>query len=359
MNRAHNFNAGPAILPVPVLEATQKAVIDYNGLGMSVMEMSHRSKEIVALFDETSADCLKIMNLSADDYTVLYLGGGASMQFAMIPYNFLHTSADYVNTGEWATKAIKEAKLIGNVNVVASSEESKFNYIPKNLTFDPNADYVHITTNNTIYGTRWNEIPEVGNVPLIVDMSSEMFSRQLDYSKFSLIYAGAQKNIGPSGVTLVIIKKSFLETAKNTGLTMLKYSTHTKADSMFNTPPVIPVYVMNQTFKWILNQGGLEAVEAVNNKKAGILYSCIDSHPDFYKGSVINKEDRSLMNVTWNLPTPELENQFIKEAEKLNMIGLKGHRSVGGVRASIYNACPIESIQALVDFMEQFYQANK
>jgi phosphoserine aminotransferase len=196
-------------------------------------------------------------------------------------------------------------------------------------------------------------------VPLIVDMSSEMFSRQLDYSKFSLIYAGAQKNIGPSGVTLVIIKKSFLETAKNTGLTMLKYSTHTKADSMFNTPPVIPVYVMNQTFKWILNQGGLEAVEAMNNKKAGLLYSCIDSHSDFYKGSVVNKEDRSLMNVTWNLPTPELENQFIKEAEKLNMIGLKGHRSVGGVRASIYNACPIESIQALVDFMEQFYQANK
>ena len=360
MTRAHNFNAGPAILPVSVLEATREAVVDYRNLGMSVMEMSHRSKEIVDMFTETQNLCLDILGLKKDEYYVLFLGGGASTQFAMIPYNYLKTKADYVNTGEWATKAIKEAQMIGETNVVASSKDANFNYIPKDLKFSSDSDYVHITTNNTIFGTRYNTIPDTGNIPLIVDMSSEMMARKLDYSKFSLIYAGAQKNIGPSGVTLVIIKKSFADNnAKETGHTMLKYSTHIKAETMFNTPPVLPVYVMNETFKWIINQGGLEVIEKNNVAKAKLIYDKIDEHSDFYKGSVANKEDRSLMNITWNLLTPELESKFVKEAEAKNMIGLKGHRSVGGIRASTYNACPIESCKALADFMEVFYQANK
>lgn len=355
MNRIHNFSAGPAILPVPVLEAAKQASIEYNGCGMSVMEMSHRSKEIVALFDETSANVLELMNLSSDDYTVLYLGGGASMQFAMIPLNFLKTSADYINTGVWAKKALAEGKLVGNVNVAASSADKNFNYIPKEFNFDPNADYVHYTTNNTIYGTRVKEIPNVGNVPLICDMSSDIFSRNMDYSKFDLIYAGAQKNIGPSGVTLVVIKKSWAAKAEKEGnLTMLKYSTHIEADSMFNTPAVFPVFVINETLKWIKSEGGLDAIEKRNDYKAGLLYDAIDNSNGFYKATVADKNDRSTMNVTFNLETEEKEAEFIKKAESLNMSGLKGHRSVGGVRASIYNACPVESVEALVKFMNDF-----
>jgi len=355
MNRIHNFSAGPAILPVPVLEAAKQASIEYNGCGMSVMEMSHRSKEIVALFDETSANVLELMNLSSDDYTVLYLGGGASMQFAMIPLNFLKTSADYINTGVWAKKALAEGKLVGNVNVAASSADKNFNYIPKEFNFDPNADYVHYTTNNTIYGTRVKEIPNVGNVPLICDMSSDIFSRNMDYSKFDLIYAGAQKNIGPSGVTLVVIKKSWAAKAEKEGnLTMLKYSTHIEADSMFNTPAVFPVFVINETLKWIKSEGGLDSIEKRNDYKAGLLYDAIDNSNGFYKATVADKNDRSTMNVTFNLETEEKEAEFIKKAESLNMSGLKGHRSVGGVRASIYNACPVESVEALVKFMNDF-----
>lgn len=355
MNRIHNFSAGPAILPVPVLEAAKQASIEYNGCGMSVMEMSHRSKEIVALFDETSANVLELMNLSSDDYTVLYLGGGASMQFAMIPLNFLKTSADYINTGVWAKKALAEGKLVGNVNVAASSADKNFNYIPKVFNFDSNADYVHYTTNNTIYGTRVKEIPNVGNVPLICDMSSDIFSRNMDYSKFDLIYAGAQKNIGPSGVTLVVIKKSWAAKAEKEGnLTMLKYSTHIEADSMFNTPAVFPVFVINETLKWIKSEGGLDAIERRNDYKAGLLYDAIDNSNGFYIATVADKNDRSTMNVTFNLETEEKEAEFIKKAESLNMSGLKGHRSVGGVRASIYNACPVESVEALVKFMNDF-----
>ena len=252
MERIHNFSAGPAILPVPVLEASKQAVTNYNNLGMSVMEMSHRSKEIVAMFDETKANVLELMNLNSADYSVLFLGGGASMQFAMIPLNFLKNSADYINTGTWTKKAIKEANMIGNVNIAGSSEDKNFSYIPKEFTFDDNADYVHYATNNTIFGTRVKDIPNVGNTPLICDMSSDLFSRQLDFSKFDMIYAGAQKNIGPSGATLVVIKKSFVEkAAKNDNLTMLKYSTHIEKDSMFNTPPVFPVFVINETLKWV------------------------------------------------------------------------------------------------------------
>lgn len=355
MERIHNFSAGPAILPVSALEASKQAVTNYNNLGMSVMEMSHRSKEIVSLFDETKANVLELMNLSSDDYSVLFLGGGASMQFAMIPLNFLKNSADYINTGTWSKKAIKEAKIVGNVNVAGSSEDSNFSYIPKEFSFDPNANYVHYTTNNTIFGTRVKDIPNTGDVPLICDMSSDIFSREMDYSKFDLIYAGAQKNIGPSGATLVVVKKSFVEkAAKEDNMTLLKYSTHIEKDSMFNTPPVFPVFVINETLKWIKGQGGVSKVEEVNNNKANMIYDAIDNSEGFYKAVVGDKEDRSIMNITFNLPTEELEAEFVKQALDKNMSGLKGHRSVGGIRASIYNACPTESVQELVKFMAEF-----
>ena len=352
MSRVYNFSAGPAILPVPVLEATSKAVLDYQDLGMSVMEMSHRSKPIVNLFNEAMENCLEIAGLSKHEYTVLFLGGGASTQFAMVALNFLKNSADYVNTGSWAKKAIKEAKLVGGVNVAGSSEDSNFNYIPKDLKLDANADYLHLTSNNTIFGTRIDSFPEV-NVPLVCDMSSDMFSRELDYSKFDLIYAGAQKNIGPSGATMVIVKKSFLETAKDDIMTMFSYKTHADKDSMFNTPPVLPVFVINETFKWILDNG-LSKVEEVNNRKAKKLYDMIDDNSDFYKGTVTDKIDRSIMNVTFNLNNEELEKQFIEEASSKNLNGLKGHRSVGGIRASIYNAFPEDGVDALIEFMKEF-----
>jgi phosphoserine aminotransferase len=360
MKRAHNFSAGPAVLPVEVLEATSQAALNYNDLGMSIMEMSHRSKEYDEVFKQTQADALKLMGLSEQDYTVLFLGGGASLQFIMIPMNFLKNKADYANTGSWSKKAIKEAKWVGDTNVVASSEDKNFNYIPKDVKWNADADYAHITTNNTIYGTRWNTIPEVGDVPLVADMSSDIYSRPLDFSKFSLIYAGAQKNIGPAGVTMVVIKNSFLEGAKEGNPTMLSYQTHAGKGSMFNTPPCLPVYVVGQTFKWIEKQGGPEAIEKNNIEKANLLYDYIDAHNDFYKGTVPNKEDRSIMNVTWNLPTADLEKKFVEEAKaRYNMTNLKGHRSVGGCRASIYNACTKESVETLVKFMEEFMKENK
>lgn len=360
MKRAYNFSAGPAILPISVLEETSKAVLDYNNTGMSIMEMSHRSKVYDAVFVETQNDGLKILGLSAEEYDVLFLGGGASLQFLMVPMNFLNKKADYVSTGVWAKKAIKEAKWVGETNIVASSEDKNFNYIPKDVKFNSDADYAHITTNNTIYGTRWSKMPDAGSVPLVSDMSSDFMSRPLDYSKFSLIYAGAQKNIGPAGVTMVIIKKSFLEKQKENVPTMLSYKTHTEANSMFNTPPCLPVYIVGRTFKWIIGQGGLEAIEQNNIKKGTLLYDFMDAHSDFYKGTVTNKEDRSLMNITWNLNTPELEAKFVEEAKKrYNMTNLKGHRSVGGVRASVYNACPMDAVEALVKFMEEFMKENK
>lgn len=361
MARAHNFSAGPAILPVEVLEATSKAVVDYNGLGMSIMEMSHRSKEYDAVFVETQKNALKLMGLSEDEYTVLFLGGGASTQFLMIPMNFLSNKADYVNTGAWSKKAIKEGKYVGNVDVVATSEDTNFNYIPRDIKFNSDADYVHITTNNTIFGTQWKNIPDTGNVPLVADMSSDIFCRPLDFSKFDLVYAGAQKNIGPAGVTMIVLKKSWLEEKGKEDIpTMLNYKTHVGKNSMFNTPPCLPVYVVGETFKWIEKQGGLQAIEENNKKKAALIYDFIDANIDFYKGTVTNKEDRSLMNVTWNLPNADLEKKFVEEAKaRYNMTNLKGHRSVGGCRASIYNANPISSVEALVKFMEEFMKENK
>ncbi len=360
MKRAHNFSAGPAILPVSVLEETAQAVLNYNNTGMSIMEMSHRSADYDKVIKDAQADVLSIMNLSADDYSVLFLGGGASLQFTMVPHNFLKTKADYINTGAWSTKAIKEAKFLGETNVIASSEDKNFNYIPRDFKVNPDADYVHYTTNNTIFGTEFKDIPEVGNVPLVADMSSDMFSREYDWSKFSMIYAGAQKNIGPAGVTMVVIKKAWVEEANTNIPTMLKYKTHVSKDSMFNTPPCLPIFVLGRTMKWIMQEGGLGAIQKMNEEKAAVLYDFMDANSDFYKGTVTNKDDRSLMNVTWNLLTPELEAKFIKEAkEQENMTNLKGHRDVGGIRASIYNACPKSSVEALVAFMEKFMKNNK
>ena len=358
--RAHNFFAGPAVLPLSVVEAAREAAYDFRGMGMSIMEISHRSKEFEAVMAEAQQDALDLMGLSADEYAVLYVGGGASLQFAMVPMNFLYTSADYINTGAWSSKAIKEAKLFGTCVEAASSKDANFNYIPKSIALSGNADYVHYTTNNTIYGTEWKAIPDTGDVPLVADMSSDMLSREMDYSRFSLIYAGAQKNLGPSGVTMVVVKKAWVEQKAKEGIpTMLKYQTHLADGSMYNTPPVFPVFVVGQTLKWIKECGGLGAVQEMNEKKGGLLYGAIDGHGDFYRGTVTDVNDRSLMNVTFRLQSEELEEKFIAEAKKQRMFGLKGHRSVGGCRASIYNACPMESVEALVRFMEEFYAANK
>lgn len=360
MARAHNFFAGPAVLPLSVVEETRDAVMDFAGIGVSIMEISHRDKAFDKVVAEAQADALNIMGLSAEEYAVIFLGGGASFQFAMVPMNFLSAKADYVNTGEWASKALKEAKILGNAMEVASSKATNFNQLPKNIKYSGDADYVHITTNNTIFGTQWKQDPDVGSVPLIADMSSDMLGVKRDFKKYNLIYAGAQKNLGPSGVVMVVINKAWMEAkAKQNLPTMLKYKTHVDAGSMYNTPPCLPVFVVGRTLKWILKEGGLDVIQARNQKKAKLLYDIFDAYPEFYKGSVVNKEDRSLMNVTWNLPTPELEEKFIAEAKPKKMLGLKGHRSVGGMRASIYNACPVESVELLAKYMEEFYKTNK
>lgn len=362
MSRAINFSAGPAVLPLEVLEEAREAAYDYKGKGISVMEMSHRSQEYDEIFKGAQADALQIMGLSPDEYAVLFLGGGASLQFLMVAMNFLNTQADYINTGAWSKKAIKEAKRFGKTNVIASSEDKNFNYIPRDFTITPGTDYLHITTNNTIYGTEWKDnIPDTGDIPLVADMSSDMFAVQRDFAKYDLIYAGAQKNIGPAGATMVVIKRKWLESAQNSDLpTMLDYKIHVDKDSLFNTPPAYPVYVVGATFKWILKQGGLDAIQQNNEKKAALLYDFIDANPDFYIGAVKNKDDRSLMNVTWNLPSTELEAKFVEQAfERYSMKNLKGHRSVGGIRASIYNACPIEWVETLVKFMDEFMKENK
>lgn len=360
MSLSHNFFAGPAVLPSEVVKETAEACFNFANTGIGIMEISHRSKEFDAVIKDAQNDLLKIMGLSNEDYTAIFLGGGASLQFYMVPLNFLHNKADYIITGSWAKKASKEAKLVGTVNVAATSESTNFNYIPKEYNFSPDADYVHITTNNTIFGTEWKNDPNTGNIPLVADMSSDFLAIKRDFSKYSLIYAGAQKNIGPSGVTVVIIKKSWLEQKAKDGLaTMMSYRTHVENESLFNTPPVLPIFVVSRVMKWIESKGGLEAIQENNEKKAKLIYDLIDGYNDFYKGTVTNKEDRSLMNITWNLPTVELEEKFVNEAKKLRMLGLKGHRSVGGIRASVYNACPMESVEFLANFMEEFYKNNK
>lgn len=358
MGRVYNFSAGPAILPEEVLKEAQAELLDYKGSGMSIMESSHRGKEYDAIHTEAIANVTKLLNLS-DDYAVLFLQGGASMQFAMIPMNLVQDGqvGDYTNSGAWASKAIKEAKIQGCCNVVAdtSKETPARMPLPGEIKVSDNSAYLHITSNETIGGIQWKTFPEV-SVPLVADMSSDILSRPMNVAQFGLIYAGAQKNLGPSGVTLVIMRKDLAERVKDTVPTMLRYSTHIDNNSLYNTPPCFSIYILALATRWLLAKGGLEAMEAQNRAKAAKIYDLIDSS-DFFKGTAA-PEFRSDMNVTFRLPTEELEAQFIAEAGKQSMKGLKGHRSVGGVRASIYNAFPPAGVDVLVDFMKDFAAKN-
>lgn len=358
LNRVHNFSAGPAVLPEEVLLEIQKDLVDYKGHGLSVMEMSHRSAVYQGIIDDAVARVKRILGLG-EDYEVLFLQGGASTQFYMLPLNFCPEGkvANYIDTGAWSSKALKEAKKIGKkMHIAASSEDKAYTYIPKEYTLSENPAYLHITTNNTIRGTEFKTDLDTGDIPLIADMSSNMMSKPIDAKKYDVIYAGAQKNIGPAGTTLVIIKKDMIERI-NPGLpTMMDYNTHINKGSMFNTPPCFAIYVVGLVLKWIENMGGLKAVEQNNIKKANLLYNIIDSS-DFYKGTVV-PEDRSLMNIPFRLPTEELEKKFIAETAENKMMNLKGHRSVGGCRASIYNSIPIKSVEVLADFMKEFERKN-
>jgi len=352
MNKVHNFSAGPGILPQEVLQQSADACINFDNMNLSLLEISHRSKNYVKVMDEARQLVKDLFEVN-DDYEVFYLGGGASMQFAMVPYNLLTDggTAAYVNTGVWATKAIKEAKMIGNVNVIASSEDKKFNYIPKGFTIPNDADYLHLTSNNTIYGTQYKSFPK-SSIPLVCDMSSDIFSRKVNANDFALIYAGAQKNMGPAGSTMIMIRKDVVGKATRKKLSMLDYQVHIKGESMFNTPPVFPVYVSMLTLRWLKNNGGVEWIEKINQEKADALYAEIDRNSCFT--GTVEKEDRSNMNVCF-LPTkPEYEALFDKMAKEYNIDGIKGHRDVGGYRASLYNALPLESVQVLVKAMQEF-----
>ena len=350
--KKHNFNAGPSILPREVIEQTAQAILDYNGTGLSLMEISHRAKDFQPVVDEAVALFKELLNIP-EGYSVLFLGGGASLEFCMIPYNFLEKKAAYLNTGTWAKKAIKEAKLFGEVEVVASSDESNFSYIPKNYTIPADADYFHITSNNTIFGT---ELCEDLNspVPLIADMSSDIFSRPLDVSKYICIYGGAQKNLAPAGLTFVIVKDENVGKVSRAIPSMLNYQTHIDNGSMFNTPPVVPIYAALMNLRWIKKEGGVAEMERRAKERAELLYGEIDRNKMF-KGTA-NVEDRSLMNICFvmNDEYKDLEADFMKLATERGMVGIKGHRSVGGFRASCYNAMPLESVKALVDCMQEF-----
>jgi phosphoserine aminotransferase len=359
MGRVYNFSAGPAVLPEAVLQKAQAEMLDYKGTGMSVMEMSHRSKAFDDIIKKAEADLRKLMQIP-ENYKVLFLQGGASTQFAMVPLNlFRRKKADYINTGSWSKKAISEAKRYGQVNVVASSEDQTFNYIPtiKPETFDPEADYVHFTTNNTIYGTKFPSLPPVGEVPLVADMSSNIISQYYDVSKFGLIYAGAQKNIAPAGVTIVIIKEDLADSPLEITPTMLRYSTHIESESLFNTPPCFAIYIAGLVFEWLLAQGGIPAMEKQNNEKAAKIYNYLDQSNMFR--STVKGADRSIMNIPFVTGNADLDAKFIKEADQAGFKTLKGHRSVGGMRASIYNAMPVQGVNDLVYFMEDFENKNK
>jgi phosphoserine aminotransferase len=358
-NRIYNFNAGPAALPIEVLKEIKDSFLNYGGSGMSITEISHRSKWFDDIINDAVARTRRLLGLN-DNFHVLFIQGGASLQFCMIPMNLLDNgdSADYVNTGTWSTKAVKEAQILGKtIKVVASSEDKNFSYIPKNITFTSDAVYIHITSNNTIKGTQWASFPDTNNVPLIADMSSDIMCRPFDVDKFGLIYAGAQKNIGPAGVCMVIIREDMLDRVPDTLPSMLKYTTYSSKNSMFNTPPCFTIYAIQLVMKWLEETiGGLEKMEKINEKKARILYEAIDSG-DFYKGTA-QPDSRSMMNVTFRLPDQALEKRFIEQALENGFGGLKGHRSVGGIRASIYNATTVTAVEALVDFMKTFEQKN-
>ena len=357
--RIYNFSAGPAVLPLPVLEEAQKNLLALPGVGMSILEISHRSKAFDAVINEAVADIRSLASIP-DNYHILFLQGGASTQFSMAPMNLLSpdSSADYVITGSWSKKALKEAQKVGRTNVAGTTEPEKFTRIPaqSELKLDPAASYVHITTNNTIFGTEWKNEPETGSVPLVADTSSDMFSRPVDVSRYGLIYAGAQKNLGPAGVTLLILRDDLLARSPKNLPTMLDYNTYAKENSLYNTPPVFAIYIVGLVMKWIIKQGGLDAVHKRNQEKAALIYHEIDS-TGFYKGHAA-PDSRSLMNVTFRLPTEELEKQFVAEATKAGLDGLKGHRSVGGIRASIYNAFPKDGVETLVSFMKEFERTH-
>lgn len=361
MSRVYNFSAGPSVLPEKVLKIAAEEMLDYKGSGQSVMEMSHRSKTYQAIIDEAEALLREIMAIP-DNYKVLFLQGGASSQFAMIPLNLLTGSgkADFVLTGQWATKAYKEAARYGEANVVASSKDKTFSYIPKldPATFTKDADYFHICMNNTIYGTKFHELPDTGNVPLVADVSSCILSEPMDVSRFGILYAGAQKNMAPAGLTVVIIREDLIGHAQEITPTMFNYQTHSENGSMFNTPPCYAIYVMKLVLEWLKNDiGGLEKMKEINEKKAKILYDFLDNSQMFH-GTVV-KEDRSLMNIPFVTGNEELDAKFVKEAAAAGFVNLKGHRSVGGMRASIYNAMPVEGVEKLVAFMKAFEEANR
>ena len=359
-NRVYNFSAGPAVLPEEVLKEAQEDFYSYKNAGMSVMEMSHRGKDYDKIIKDAESDLRKLLDIG-DDYAVLFLQGGATLQFSMVPLNIMppKNKADYIVTGSWSKKAVKEAKRVGTVNIAASTESEKFTRLPKQdeLKLDSEASYVHYTSNNTIFGTQYKSEPEVGNVPLVCDASSDILHKKIDVNKYSLIYAGAQKNMGPSGVTLVILKKDLLDRSSDDLHTYLNYKTHVEKDSMYNTPTTFGIYIMGLVFKWLENKGGLDAMYKLNKEKAGILYNYIDESGGYYKGTVA-EDDRSLMNVTFRMPNEDLEKKFISESAEKGFSGLKGHRSVGGLRASIYNAFPKKGVEDLVEFMKEFKKNN-
>jgi len=355
VHRVYNFAAGPAVLPLPVLEEVQRDLIALPGVGMSILEISHRSKTFESILARAEADIRTLANIPST-YKVLFLQGGASLQFSMVPMNLLAAgaTADYIDAGSWGEKAIKEAKKVGTVNVAASTKADNYSRLPRQeeLKLTPGAAYVHMTSNNTIEGTEYKDLPEVGDAPLVADTSSDMFSRPIDVSRHALIYAGAQKNMGPAGVTVVIVRDDLLSRSSKSLPTMLNYAVMAENHSLYNTPPAFGVYALGLVMKWLLAEGGLAAIERKNQRKAAKLYAEID-RTGFYRGTA-NKADRSLMNVTFRLATEELEKQFVKDSEAAGLDGLKGHRSVGGMRASIYNAFPEEGVDALVHFMREF-----
>ena len=358
-NRINNFSAGPAVLPLEVLEQAREHLLGLPGVGMSILEISHRSKAFDEIIEAAEADIRALAGIP-EGYRVLFLQGGASLQFSMVPMNLLPPggSADYIVTGSWSQKAVKEARRVGGVTIAATTEADTFTRVPtqEELTLDPNAAYVHYTTNNTIFGTEFGYVPDVGGVPLVADTSSDMFSGPIDVSKFALIYAGAQKNLAPAGVTLVIIREDMLKRTPSSLPTMLQYTIHAENKSLYNTPPVFTIYVMGLVLKWLRKQGGLEAIDRLNTRKADKLYAEID-RSGFYRAHA-QPGSRSRMNVTFRLGSEELEKQFAKEATAAGLDGLKGHRSVGGMRASIYNAFPEAGVDALVGFMQEFERKN-
>ena len=351
--KKHNFHAGPSILPRDVIEMTAQAILDFNGSGLSLMEISHRAKDFQPVVDEAVALFKELLNIP-EGYSVLFLGGGASMEFCMVPYNFLEKKAAYLNTGTWAKKAMKEAKGFGEVIEVASSADSGYTFIPKGYEVPADVDYFHITTNNTIYGTELHSDPQV-DVPMVADMSSDIFSRPVDVSKYICIYGGAQKNLAPAGVTFVIVKNDAVGKVSRYIPTMLNYQTHIEKGSMFNTPPVVPIYAALQTLRWLKAQGGVEEMQRRAKQRADMLYAEIDRNK-LFRGTVTAQEDRSYMNICFVMADEykDLEADFLKFATEKGMVGIKGHRSVGGFRASCYNAMPVESVQALIDCMQEF-----